>query len=304
MEWIRATELAKIKGVSDRAIRKAIVSGKYKGHKVCQRYEVLVASIEEELQEKINRLQPVKINNSDHEIPVSEKSKKRALTKFDIVMQLRKFCINYKGNKIDAVKEFVSAYNTMTSKGTSYENLNKLGISTILRWDKTLRENGDNWESLAPKYKPHSYNASFSEKEKETLLKILLNPNQPNIGKAIKLTKHILSQQGITKFASEMTNRRFVSKYKQEHYDMWVFAKEGAKALRDKVIPYIERDILKLNVGDVLIGDGHRLAFEVINPFTGKPADRQLRLIRIGNPEQWSVLKLCLKKILSVSLQH
>lgn len=68
-----------------------------------------------------------------------------------------------------------------------------------------------------------------------------------------------------------MTYRRFVSKYKQEHYDMWVFAREGAKALRDKVIPYIERDILKLNVGDVLIGDGHRLAFEVINPFTGKP---------------------------------
>ena len=50
MEWIRATELAKIKGVSDRAIRKAIISGKYKGHKVCQRYEVLVASVEEELQ--------------------------------------------------------------------------------------------------------------------------------------------------------------------------------------------------------------------------------------------------------------
>ena len=271
MEWIRATELAKIKGVSDRAIRKAIISGKYKGHKVCQRYEVLVASVEEELQEKINNLYTPKTNNSDYEIPISEKSKKRALTKFDIVMQWRKFCINYKGKKVDAVKEFVSVYNTMTSKEFSYENLNKISISTILRWDKTLKENGDNWESLAPKYKPHSYNESFSEKEKETVLKILLNPNQPNIGKAIKLTKHILSQQGITKFASEMTYRRFVSKYKQEHYDMWVFAREGAKALRDKVIPYIERDILKLNVGDVLIGDGHRLAFEVINPFTGKP---------------------------------
>ena len=271
MEWIRATELAKIKGVSDRAIRKAIISGKYRGHKVCQRYEVLVASVEEELQEKINNLYTPKTNNSDYKIPISEKSKKRALTKFDIVMQWRKFCINYKGKKVDAVKEFVSVYNTMTSKEFSYENLNKISISTILRWDKTLKENGDNWESLAPKYKPHSYNESFSEKEKETVLKILLNPNQPNIGKAIKLTKHILSQQGITKFASEMTYRRFVSKYKQEHYDMWVFAREGAKALRDKVIPYIERDILKLNVGDVLIGDGHRLAFEVINPFTGKP---------------------------------
>ena len=35
---------------------------------------------------------------------------------------------------------------------------------------------------------------------------------------------------------------------------------------------YIERDISKLEVGDVLIADGHVLNFQVINPFTGKPA--------------------------------
>lgn len=34
---------------------------------------------------------------------------------------------------------------------------------------------------------------------------------------------------------------------------------------------YIERDISVLNVGDVLIADGHVLNFQVINPFTGKP---------------------------------
>jgi len=34
---------------------------------------------------------------------------------------------------------------------------------------------------------------------------------------------------------------------------------------------YIERDISKLEVGDVLIADGHVLNFQVINPFTGKP---------------------------------
>ena len=34
---------------------------------------------------------------------------------------------------------------------------------------------------------------------------------------------------------------------------------------------YIERDISKLEVGDVLIADGHTLNFQVINPFTGKP---------------------------------
>lgn len=47
--------------------------------------------------------------------------------------------------------------------------------------------------------------------------------------------------------------------------------REGEKAYHDKVEAYIERDISKLEVGDVLIADGHILNFQVINPFTGKP---------------------------------
>lgn len=58
---------------------------------------------------------------------------------------------------------------------------------------------------------------------------------------------------------------------KKEHYDTWVFAREGHKALHDKVLPYITRDISKLEVGDLIIGDGHKLAFQVINPYTGNP---------------------------------
>ena len=47
--------------------------------------------------------------------------------------------------------------------------------------------------------------------------------------------------------------------------------REGEKVYHDKVEPYIERDISKLEVGDVLIADGHVLNFQVINPFTGRP---------------------------------
>lgn len=43
------------------------------------------------------------------------------------------------------------------------------------------------------------------------------------------------------------------------------------KAYHDKVEPYIERDISKIEVGDIIIADGHVLNFQVINPFTGKP---------------------------------
>ena len=43
------------------------------------------------------------------------------------------------------------------------------------------------------------------------------------------------------------------------------------KAYHDKVEPYIERDISKIEVGDVIVADGHVLNFQVINPFTGRP---------------------------------
>lgn len=48
-------------------------------------------------------------------------------------------------------------------------------------------------------------------------------------------------------------------------------ARDGEKALSDKVEPYIKRDASLLDVGDILVADGHKLAFQVINPFTGKP---------------------------------
>ncbi len=47
--------------------------------------------------------------------------------------------------------------------------------------------------------------------------------------------------------------------------------REGQKALKDKVEPYIKRDPSLLEVGDVLVADGHRLNFQIINPHTGKP---------------------------------
>ena len=42
--------------------------------------------------------------------------------------------------------------------------------------------------------------------------------------------------------------------------------------MSDKVEPYIKRDASLLDVGDILVADGHKLAFQVINPFAGKPS--------------------------------
>ena len=51
----------------------------------------------------------------------------------------------------------------------------------------------------------------------------------------------------------------------------WILAREGEKALKDKVSPFIVRNASLLKAGQVLVADGHTLNFQVINPFTGKP---------------------------------
>ena len=107
-------------------------------------------------------------------------------------------------------------------------------------------------------------------------MKLLLSQNKLSIGKAISLTRHILKTRGIEITAKEPTYRRFAEHFKKHNYDKWIFAREGAKGLKDKAEPYIVRDASVLDVFSVLVADGHRLNFQVINPFTGKPCRANL----------------------------
>ena len=100
---------------------------------------------------------------------------------------------------------------------------------------------------------------------------LLLHPNRLSIGKAIALTKYKLKKQGQSFIPADITFRRYAKWFKDNNYDKWILARDGEKALSDKVEPYIKRDASLLEVGDILVADGHKLAFQVINPFTGKP---------------------------------
>jgi len=110
-----------------------------------------------------------------------------------------------------------------------------------------------------------------TDDEKNYVLSFCLHQNKIKIGTAIDISKHLMERRGIVSPSHHSTIRRFVENFKNVHYDRWILAREGEKALRDKVAPYLERDDSVLAVGDVLVGDGHRCNFQVINPFTGKP---------------------------------
>ena len=113
---------------------------------------------------------------------------------------------------------------------------------------------------------------------KTILLQFLLHQNQFNYNKAIHLTKEVLIRRGYENLPCDLTFKRFAEFYKKNNYAEWVYKRKGEKAFRDEVEHYLERDISKINVGDILVADGHVLNFLVINPFTGKPT----RAILVG----------------------
>ena len=271
-DWITTKELAKIKGISERAVRKAISKNKYVIRKCSKSYEILVTSLEENVREKVTTVKEKSALTVPISYVVPETQKKLALAKYDLIKKWDEFRKGKK-NKTIAGKDFLEAYNHNCICEELFNVVGKVAIGTIYEWHKKLRTYNDDWHCLINNYTfgEKTKKSAMSAEEEAELLKNLLHPNQLNIGKAIKLTKLALKERGFENLCCDLTYRRFANNYKNEHYNTWIEAREGNKALHDKVLPYITRDVSKLEVGDVIVGDGHRLSFFIKHPYTGKP---------------------------------
>lgn len=198
-----------------------------------------------------------------------EKSKKIALARLDLLNQWKEFR-RKSGNKLQADYDFVNLHNTSNSH--LFEILGKISRGSLHRW-KTILNGTEDYTKLIPQYKyakVDEYRTILTDEEIKIFMGLLLHPNRMCIGKAIALTKYKLQQQGQSFIPTDATFRRYANWYKNNNYDKWILARDGEKALSDKVEPYIKRDASLLEVGDILVADGHKLAFNVINPFTGK----------------------------------
>ena len=199
-----------------------------------------------------------------------EKSKKIALARLDIVHQWLDFR-KKSTNKLQADYDFVNLHNTSNSH--LFDILGKISRGTLHRW-KNILNGTEDYTKLIPQYKyakVDEYRTCLTDEEIKIFMGLLLHPNRLCIGKAIALTKYKLQQQGQSYFPADITFRKYANWFKKNNYDKWILARDGEKALSDKVEPYIKRDASLLEVGDILVADGHNLAFNVINPFTGKP---------------------------------
>lgn len=281
--YINIKDIAEVKGLtSTRAIRLKLndpESG-YISREVKvsggTSYEILFSSLEPETQKlllesekKSTALIPRNYQPAQF---VSDSAKLTANFRTNIVVALQKLRKKYSTKK-EADSVFLDLYNSGLYLPKAYKFIGSISIGTLHRWVQAF-EKHESAECLQPKYKwtrQGEYNSILNDEMKHILLTFLLHPSQYNYGKAIKLTKEILKKRGYENLPCDLSFKRYAEHFRKNNYAEWVLRREGMKAYHDKVEPYIERDISKIEVGDVIVADGHVLNFQVINPFNGKP---------------------------------
>jgi putative transposase len=102
-----------------------------------------------------------------------------------------------------------------------------------------------------------------------------------------------MERSGVPATQSDKTFRRWLIDWKNRNYDVWQLCRYGEKRLNDVVLPYIQRDYSAIEVGDIVVADGHVLNFEIINPFTGKPKRMTLIVLfdmKSNYPLGWEIM--------------
>lgn len=292
--WIDVETLAKLKNITKRAVRLSLNQNKYeykidstRGGKT---YKIKLSSLEEDLQTKYiqdfymdfkntnNEIIEFKNLNIKQEKLISESRKKIALAKYDLVFLWLDFRKSFKFDKLKTSKntpdnEFLNLYNTGMFHEEIFKILGSVSIDSLYRWRTLINYNND-WTALVGQYKYSTrkeYRTILNEEQIKIFIQILLSPSSFSIGKAISLTKHILKERGFEILPKDITFRRYAKWFKDNNFDKWTLARDGEKALKDKVSPFIVRNASLLKAGQVLVADGHTLNFQVINPFSGKP---------------------------------
>jgi len=329
-EWVSLTEVASVLGVNKsnalRALRKRDVKTRKSanGRGGPQRFyhvpslppRVRNALVEHWLREEKSReIVPYIYNKASGELvpaefeggglrertdslapapPLSQEQITEARARFDLVELFDKHVGKRpRGGRTEAGKEFIRAYNTGDSLPQIYEIVGKTSYQTVMRWRKIIRRGGTFFD-LADRRGEHRFGQlTLTEEQVGILLRFALHPNRLSRSEAIRWARLTMRHRGIPCPQSDATFYRFLNRFRQYYYDRWVFYREGIKGYNDKVAFYIERDYSQLEVGDILVADGHTLNFETLNPWTGKPKRMTLILwydMASNFPLGWEVM--------------
>jgi putative transposase len=226
---------------------------------------------------------------------VTPAQKQTALTKYDL-LRLYKERVNSApyGRKEQARNDFIDTYNAGLLYPKLFEALGPVSWKTVEGWKLDVKRARNDCFVLADNRGAWKRGMTLiGPLHEKILLMCLLHPHAPKIAEAIRYAREIMHQRGIENGYSEATYRRWITEWRDRHYHIWVFTREGWKAWNDKCSLYADRDYDLIEVGDLAVADGHVLNFDIINPWTGKPKRMTLLLwidMKSTYPLGWEIM--------------
>lgn len=221
---------------------------------------------------------------------MDDSRRNKALARADLVRQylswLRRF-----GHGKKQRQDFISAY-LSGAWPQLLQEVGKTSWKTIERWKVALERTESVLTLTDKRGVAHRGRTLLTERHRTLILGHVLNPNAPNISQCANEVRKRFQAENLY-IPSEPTIRRFVKSYMQTCFDEWTLFREGRKAWNDKCAISLLRDWSLVNVGDIVIADGHTLNFESINPATGKPKRMTILLFYDGAsncPLGWEIM--------------
>lgn len=223
-------------------------------------------------------------------VAIDPKRRQKALARADLVREYTHWLRRH-GTSARSRADFMAAY----EGGAWPELLQQIGPTswkTLERWKVQQRRTGDVLAIADKRGIAHRGRSLLTERHRQIILGLALNINNPAISYVCNEAVARCRAEGLH-IPAPATIRRFVGQYMQECYAEWTFIREGKKAWNDKAAIYFERNWGLVEVGDILIADGHVLNFESVHPETGKPCRMTLLLWFDGAssyPLGWEVM--------------
>ena len=141
---------------------------------------------------------------------------------------------------------------------------------SLRKWIDLYLETNRNMFSLIHKSRSQNKGRKVTYLEQHFLLKLLLTPQKVKIYTAVTTIKAYARMGALESPSSKPTLVRWCDDWVSNNKAVWTQARLGSKAVAEDIVKTIHRDNSLLNVGDVWVADGHTLAFDIINPKTGK----------------------------------
>ena len=200
-------------------------------------------------------------------IPLQHEKEARLLGHFcNLVIRRLALC----HSKVEEWKLIVEEYNNGTMAPELFKLRGERKERALRLWiDQYIKSNQDMF-ALLHKGKNINHKRKVTEIESNVLLSILLHPNQITIGSAINMLKAQARMGYFESPTSKPTLRRWCTEWMENHLATWEQTRKGSKYVAEHIVKTIHRDARLLRVGQVWVADGHTLAFDILNPHTGK----------------------------------